>query len=304
MRRLYLLATWLLLTALVVCAARAQFFSPFQPPSSTPPVTYTGPGDIVSGASFWFGLRAYNAAYATGSNKSANIRRASDNTTQDINILSSGNFDTSTASTFCNATSCFITKLYDQTGNARNVSQATAADQPQLSFSCIGSLPCAVFPGSGVALGGVNCPVVTGVSDSAVSIRTSAFTSQGNIISCHAANNVLLAWWTTSGTITNFGGGTQIIATASNSVWHTIQAVYTSTTNAGVVNVDGTETTGTPGGGPSGSGLSIGNDALGGSVYLNGDLTEVGRWPLLFTSGNRSSLCHNQHVYWGTPTSC
>ncbi len=62
--------------------------------------SYTGPGDVVSGATAWYGLRAYNAAYATGSNKSINVRRASDNTTQDINILSSGALDIATANTF------------------------------------------------------------------------------------------------------------------------------------------------------------------------------------------------------------
>lgn len=62
--------------------------------------SYTGPGDIVASATAWYGLRGYNGAYATGSNKSINVRRASDNTTQDINILSTGALDITTANTF------------------------------------------------------------------------------------------------------------------------------------------------------------------------------------------------------------
>ena len=58
---------------------------------------YVGPGDIVSGATAWYGLRAYNLAYTTGTNKAINIRRASDNTTMDIVILTSGDLDTATA---------------------------------------------------------------------------------------------------------------------------------------------------------------------------------------------------------------
>ncbi len=54
-------------------------------------VTYTGPGDIVSGATAWYGLRAYNAAYAAAKGKSVNLRRASDNTTCDFDINTSGN---------------------------------------------------------------------------------------------------------------------------------------------------------------------------------------------------------------------
>lgn len=62
--------------------------------------TYQGPGDIVSGATAWYGLRAYNSAYATGTNNAINIRRASDNTTSNIVILSSGALDTATAASF------------------------------------------------------------------------------------------------------------------------------------------------------------------------------------------------------------
>lgn len=63
-------------------------------------VSYQGPGDVVSGATAWYGLRAYNAAYATGTNKAINVRRASDNTTQDINILTTGALDIASANTF------------------------------------------------------------------------------------------------------------------------------------------------------------------------------------------------------------
>lgn len=62
--------------------------------------SYTGPGDIVPGATFWHGLRAYNATYATGSNNALNVRRASDNATANIVILSNGNLDVATAATF------------------------------------------------------------------------------------------------------------------------------------------------------------------------------------------------------------
>lgn len=61
--------------------------------------TYVGPGDIVSGATAWYGLRAYKAAYASpGTNKSVNLRRASDNATCDFVIATSGDLG-GTAST-------------------------------------------------------------------------------------------------------------------------------------------------------------------------------------------------------------
>lgn len=62
-----------------------------------------------------------------------NIRRASDNATTDLNCLApSGNLDSSTFNTFCAATTCFVAKWYDQSGNGNDALQATAANQPQL----------------------------------------------------------------------------------------------------------------------------------------------------------------------------
>ena len=64
-------------------------------------VAYVGPGDIVSGATAWYGLRGYSAAYAaTGTGKAINYRRASDNSTQDGVILTNGKFDIATANAF------------------------------------------------------------------------------------------------------------------------------------------------------------------------------------------------------------
>jgi len=52
--------------------------------------SYIGPGNVASGATVWYGLRAYNASYATASGKAVNLRRASDNTTCDFDVNFSG----------------------------------------------------------------------------------------------------------------------------------------------------------------------------------------------------------------------
>ena len=52
--------------------------------------SYIGPGDVVSGATAWYGLRAYNGAYAAATSKAVSLRRASDNTTCDFNVATSG----------------------------------------------------------------------------------------------------------------------------------------------------------------------------------------------------------------------
>lgn len=52
---------------------------------------------------------------------------------QDINFDAGGNLDTAALKSFLNARSGFITTWYDQSGNARNASQATQANQPRIA---------------------------------------------------------------------------------------------------------------------------------------------------------------------------
>lgn len=63
--------------------------------------TYSGPGDVVASAKIFYGARGYNAAYAApGTGNALNIRRASDNATQDIVILTNGDLDIASYNTF------------------------------------------------------------------------------------------------------------------------------------------------------------------------------------------------------------
>lgn len=70
---------------------------------------YTGPGDVVSGWRFWYGLRGYSAAYSTGSNNAVKLRRASDATTTDFVVLSNGNIDVASINTFANTNGAVCT---------------------------------------------------------------------------------------------------------------------------------------------------------------------------------------------------
>lgn len=99
MKRLSVLLAFLLIAS-GAFAQRMNVLGAGGPFSAVTP-SYTGPGDIVSSATAWYGLRGYSAAYATpGTGKSVNVRRASDNATQDIVILTNGNLDTASYNTF------------------------------------------------------------------------------------------------------------------------------------------------------------------------------------------------------------
>jgi len=85
--------------------------------------------DLYPNATAAYSLRKLRSAY-TGS--AIRVRRSSDNTEQDIGFSGSGGLDTSSLTSFCGSGNGFVTTWYDQSGNARNATQSTAGNQPQI----------------------------------------------------------------------------------------------------------------------------------------------------------------------------
>lgn len=83
--------------------------------------------DTYSGAAVAYSLRKLSSAY---SGSAIRVRRSSDNTEQNIGFNASGNLDTVAMTSFVGAGNGFVTTWYDQSGNGRNVVQATATYQP------------------------------------------------------------------------------------------------------------------------------------------------------------------------------
>jgi hypothetical protein len=104
--------------------------------------------DVYTNAAVAYSVRKLRTAY-TGN--AIRVRRASDNAESDIGF-SGGNLDTSSLTSFCSGTNGFVTTWYDQSGNSRNATQTTAANQPQIVSSGaiinVNSKPCVQFDGS------------------------------------------------------------------------------------------------------------------------------------------------------------
>jgi hypothetical protein len=90
--------------------------------------------DDYPNAAVAFSLRKLDKDY-TGS--AIRVRRSNDNSEQDIGFTSSGNLDTASLKTFIGANNAFVTTWYDQSGNARNAIQTTAALQPRIGLNGI-----------------------------------------------------------------------------------------------------------------------------------------------------------------------
>lgn len=93
--------------------------------------SFTGLLDTYTGATAAYSLRKLRSAY---SGNCIRVRRSSDNTEQDFGFVNNI-LDTSSLLTFCGAGNGFVTTWYDQSGNAYNATQSTAANQPQIVSS-------------------------------------------------------------------------------------------------------------------------------------------------------------------------
>lgn len=93
---------------------------------------YTGLLDAYPNAAAAYSLRLLRSGYF---GYAIRVRRSSDNTEQDIGFTALGALDTTSLTSFCGSGNGFVTTWYDQSGNARNATQTTAANQPQIVSS-------------------------------------------------------------------------------------------------------------------------------------------------------------------------
>ena len=89
---------------------------------------FTGLLDTYSGAAAAYSLRQLTSTY---SGSAVRVRRASDNTEQDIAFVNN-ELDTASLDTFCSGTAGFVTTWYDQSGNGNDMTQSTASQQPRI----------------------------------------------------------------------------------------------------------------------------------------------------------------------------
>jgi hypothetical protein len=102
----------------------------------------------VAGAAQAYSLRKVADSSYTG--KAVNVRRSSDSTTTDIGFVS-GALDTAALLAFAGSGDAFVATWYDQSGNGRDITQATAAAQPKIvsagALVTSGGKPAATFDG-------------------------------------------------------------------------------------------------------------------------------------------------------------
>lgn len=180
----------------------------------------------------------------------------------------------------------FVATIYDQVGTF-NAPQGTTADQPIFSPNGgpNGRFPAIWFNGStmtNTASGGNAVSTISWVGENTGAALGPVFASFGGSSSGYdPANRVYL------------NNGSTATATASDNAWHSVGGVYNGA--ASIINVDGTNTTVSPGG-STGSAATIGGNVTA-SQFFKGFLAGVHTWQAaLATTGQLNALSANNHA--------
>jgi hypothetical protein len=261
------------------------------------PAGFTGPGDVVSGATAYWGFPIYNNTFAASLGTVFDWSCHSGSNTGSIHATSTGapNSSDLTAMTTQCAGEPFILmpNAYDQTGNGNT---AVSGGSARITDSLIGS-----FPGFACLGGGEISATITSVSQPvtylAVANRTADFTTSESVITTYnGLTGTILSYRNATNTVGTWGGAAYLTVTASDSAYHALMGVANGASTQAFA--DGT-------GGGAGSG---GTDAtsvklavcglLGGIGTLSGFVVGGGMWPADLTS-SAAALSSNLHTNLG-----
>lgn len=280
-------------------------------------VTYQGPGDVLASATaFYSCARVYQASLASTATSLCDLKDATTGTVAVCTLRATANGVVDLVGGYCAGGlapaaacvaaaggSCIISKAYNQVSpGTLDVTQATAANMPALTFSGLNGLPVIGLSGSQVLASGA-ATFAQPILLSNVYIRTANFTTAGGIITNGSANT-----FTTTGASANVavmeGGSTGVIVSgATDSAWHAFQAYLNGGASASASNMDGTDaaqTTGTSGW--SAQAVRLGRTQ--GGTNLTGNIAEAIVWAASTTSINRNAICHNQSSAYALGFSC
>jgi hypothetical protein len=276
-------------------------------PVTAPVVSYVGPGDIVTGAYAWYGLRAYNGDYTVGLHPAIDVvDDATGLITTTINILADGSLDVAAIAAL--GYPVRVSKMYDQVasgGIPRDIVQATHADRPGLLLNAVGTRPAMVFDEHHrLSSGPVDFSTGnTSLTYSSVMRVTATDSNLQYTITPTAGPVVLMDGGSGVGSPTcgpYMYAGTFVAITTHppTNDWLALQNVFNGA--ASDFNIDGTSLIVNPGTMNNLPSVAFAIGAGSGtSSGLRGNITEVGLWlDIPFSSSQSIAMSANQHAWW------
>jgi hypothetical protein len=265
-------------------------------------VQFTGLLDTYSGAAAAYSLRKLRTAY-TGN--AIRVRRASDNTEQNIGFVNNV-LDTASLTSFCSGTNGFVTTWYDQSGNGRDATQSTGANQPQIVSS--GSVltengkPNILFNGTSSFLKTASSVISTNFSIYAVGKTPSSGSNRsGFIMSQYAVNDANRTYFAIDRAVDTTIIGLQIGGQFDNKSGTTVfnqKLYYWDRNSSSIEFADNNNTVTTASNNTTAQNSALG---FGGFEVGNRSLINIQEAVLYTTSNtsNRSGISTNINTYYG-----
>lgn len=260
---------------------------------------YEGPGDIVAGAHSWYGLRAYDEAYAAAESPIVDITDQADGNALTVNATTAGDLDVAAIAAWVTAnsvTTIRVTKIYDQSGNAYHLENGTPEQRATLVLNVVNGKPALLFTSSA-------SQVMT--KSTGVAQLTQPFTfshcsvpnvgaGAGAVLAIYdGGSDISLVYYDNGSALIHAGSG--VGNTAADDTFHSVQGVLNGASS--IINIDGTETTGLNAGtNVCDTNIKMGDNFFG--AFFNGYVCEAGTWDAGFDGTQRSNMNANQEAYW------
>jgi hypothetical protein len=282
----------------------------------TPPPNYAL--GTTRAAERTYSLRKTNSDYL---GKAVKVRRASDNTTQDIGFSGTA-LDTSALLAFAGSGDAFVDTWYDQSGKGKHLAQADVAKQPKIvtagAVITSGGKPAVQFDGADdhlfstsavglYALGSAtHFAVVNGAAQALSRVISEANTSFSDqqyspiIAAAGGTGNLNFQINIQSGQVGDTGS---TAPAAFNGTINQVSVVDTGTNMAGYVNAAAVRTTAyTRGGVANLTNLSMGAmKRTTDGQFFNGLISEVITFATGLGTTDRQAIEANQKAFYGTP---
>ena len=237
------------------------------------PVDFTGLLNDYSGAAAAYSLRLLDNTY---SGSAVRVRRASDNTEQDIAFVNN-ELDTASLESFAGSGDAFVTTWYDQSGNGNDAANATAAEQPKIVSS--GST---ILENGKAALSFTNRPYLVSAFSSSISTTSASIVFNGPtgdfLFDDNNDVNKNSLYLINASTIRLFGGEgspNSFLHSISPNTWGDQHLMsFVSDVSNSKLGIDGLFTSGNLGASTTMSGVTLGSAATG-LIPLNGTMQEV-----------------------------
>jgi hypothetical protein len=254
--------------------------------------SFVGVLDLFPNAAAAFAIaRKLRAAYAGAL---VRLRRASDDTESDFLALANGNLDTAAIAAFLSATAGFVTTLYDQSGNGKNATMATASKQPAYVASGPNGLPTMWFDGAVSSRQLVTADLALVQPDTiyVVAKQTNKATTARFLDSSSVARQ-LVGLEDTSGKVQVYAGNVLLGAVDRSGAYIVETCLFNGAASASYIN-GAADVAGDAGA------LGLGILQIGGQAgaYLTGNIDEVLIYPAAHSAANRQVLERNLGAYY------